>query len=829
MSLELARFGKIVGGIAAKKAMKAASDAFNPPAEPAKKEVLIHWPGNRMDGLEATLEGSNNGGSLVRLKASGEQKLIPNMFIKAKPATKTKEAEAKTEEKPKPKAEPRVAPLDQPRSRGNAPQEEDMTNTGLANTEVIKQDPELAEDTKPKGITKETAKAAPNANEAIVAALAEARKAVDELAIIEEKTATYRAKFHPELVQERHTKALNTIIESTKELGTPVVRIGEELLAVDKIVKRMQTNIPLTGKLRDTYTALKTSQKEISLELTAVKNDLTELEDTAFKQKGGTVSERDRVSLFKGSALEHLAQLHVSNEKGLLSAAQVIAFTALEAGIGDIFNKIVKGFKDLVSIAKKALGATTDFVKEVEAAVKAAEKAAPVTAASEAGKPITGKGYDGDYTLVYKDSGKPVVWGDVVKSESGDTEGAVNHGEPPHRPGTEGKVNVGGSTYYAKVFGMQWKKSGVTAAGMSEMDSEQVGKYNVRVYDNGGETADRYTFCIVDSETGDTQWFGASEDPFSPQGFGQYVGDGGQVSEGEHLGKKIKIAELPDAVQKYITQTTVDENPMGDETTKDNSEMQPASKSWRKKSGVTAAGEAGTRKRALKEWRDAEKAIRDCGLTYATPEGAKEIERLKEVSRELLFKIPKKQVEAARQPLGGFPEGIEVVKGEHEKWLIRYMQDGTSVQHSFGNEAEARDRAEALKVKVAEDMKAEALRTTGTDAIVDGSLIAAIKAYKISAMWVDRIQDTYDDFEDFLSHDEIYGLAERLGYSTPEDLWDENPYTAGGVDPKDFKKVEEAKVPEMQKDLDDGMSDSDFREKYLKNSKKALKPKSEAV
>lgn len=41
------------------------------------------------------------------------------------------------------------------------------------------------------------------------------------------------------------------------------------------------------------------------------------------------------------------------------------------------------------------------------------------------------------------------------------------------------------------------------------------------VYDNGGETADRYT--ILNILTGD--YWGASENPYHPQGFGQYCGN----------------------------------------------------------------------------------------------------------------------------------------------------------------------------------------------------------------------------------------------------------------------------------------------------------------
>lgn len=87
-------------------------------------------------------------------------------------------------------------------------------------------------------------------------------------------------------------------------------------------------------------------------------------------------------------------------------------------------------------------------------------------------------------------------------------------------------------------------------------ESDDVDGYDVRAYDNGGETADRYTIIIEDPESLDQSWLGSSEDPFHPQGFGQHVGDGGQNQEGPHLGKRIKFSELPAKVQQFVRQDT---------------------------------------------------------------------------------------------------------------------------------------------------------------------------------------------------------------------------------------------------------------------------------
>ena len=88
----------------------------------------------------------------------------------------------------------------------------------------------------------------------------------------------------------------------------------------------------------------------------------------------------------------------------------------------------------------------------------------------------------------------------------------------------------------------------------TEEDGEEIGDCQVRIYDNGGETVDRYT-VVIDYPDGSQSWLGSSEKPFDPQGFGQHVGDEGSGNqEGEHLGKRVKFSEVPKDVQKFIEQ-----------------------------------------------------------------------------------------------------------------------------------------------------------------------------------------------------------------------------------------------------------------------------------
>lgn len=69
------------------------------------------------------------------------------------------------------------------------------------------------------------------------------------------------------------------------------------------------------------------------------------------------------------------------------------------------------------------------------------------------------------------------------------------------------------------------------------------------VYDNGGETYDRYTIFTPDGSV-----FGMSEDA---KGFNQFLGDHSEIEEGDHLGKKLK--GVPKAIQNAVLERMEDE------------------------------------------------------------------------------------------------------------------------------------------------------------------------------------------------------------------------------------------------------------------------------
>jgi hypothetical protein len=80
---------------------------------------------------------------------------------------------------------------------------------------------------------------------------------------------------------------------------------------------------------------------------------------------------------------------------------------------------------------------------------------------------------------------------------------------------------------------------------------------NIRIYDNGGKTFDRYTVVYLDQPEREPNTFaaiGMSANPFHPQGFGQHC----SAVPGRHLGKRIQFNELPEDCKRLIEQDLKD-------------------------------------------------------------------------------------------------------------------------------------------------------------------------------------------------------------------------------------------------------------------------------
>ena len=78
-------------------------------------------------------------------------------------------------------------------------------------------------------------------------------------------------------------------------------------------------------------------------------------------------------------------------------------------------------------------------------------------------------------------------------------------------------------------------------------------RYVCKIYDNDGETIDRYTVVFKAFRShGRLYWpaLASSESPFSPQGFGQHVELSNQPAD--YLGKRIAFEDCPADVQTFI-------------------------------------------------------------------------------------------------------------------------------------------------------------------------------------------------------------------------------------------------------------------------------------
>jgi hypothetical protein len=64
-------------------------------------------------------------------------------------------------------------------------------------------------------------------------------------------------------------------------------------------------------------------------------------------------------------------------------------------------------------------------------------------------------------------------------------------------------------------------------------------------------------------------------------------------------------------------------------------------------------------------------------------------------------------------------------------------------------------------------------------------------ALKTKAEWSDRIQNIYHDFSEFKAYNDVYRLAERLGFHSAEEAWENNPIASGSTDPGAYHRVDE--------------------------------------
>lgn len=75
--------------------------------------------------------------------------------------------------------------------------------------------------------------------------------------------------------------------------------------------------------------------------------------------------------------------------------------------------------------------------------------------------------------------------------------------------------------------------------------------HRLRIYDNGGKTADRYTVLFMDQKERSADTFaclGMDKDPFHPCGIGQHSSG----TPGVHLGRRIPFDLLPEPCRRAV-------------------------------------------------------------------------------------------------------------------------------------------------------------------------------------------------------------------------------------------------------------------------------------
>ena len=55
--------------------------------------------------------------------------------------------------------------------------------------------------------------------------------------------------------------------------------------------------------------------------------------------------------------------------------------------------------------------------------------------------------------------------------------------------------------------------------------------------------------------------------------------------------------------------------------------------------------------------------------------------------------------------------------------------------------------------------------------------------------WRERLQRVYADFEEFSSYNELYSIAQRVGFRSAKRCWQANPLIEGSIEPSDLRRV----------------------------------------
>lgn len=247
------------------------------------------------------------------------------------------------------KTEDPTPPVKEPKSRGTAPQKEEMREKGKERTETKTTPPSALSRTKPKSLTKDISKSAPEATEqqaSAVEAVLELESSVEAIDQQIEEAIGELQKSKDERSQELAAAAadLHAVIEEAK---TPVLKYKDQILAIDEKRKIKKVNLSRAASKKAAEIA-----KKIAAETAKIKKfqaELNTLLEEQFKKHGGVETEQQRVTMFP--AVHNLLKAAAMPD---LTEDDQARLNKVRAGIWDFItdmaNKAKEAFQGLLGL-----------------------------------------------------------------------------------------------------------------------------------------------------------------------------------------------------------------------------------------------------------------------------------------------------------------------------------------------------------------------------------------------------------------------------------------------------------------------------------------------
>jgi len=243
-------------------------------------------------------------------------------------------------------------PVAEPKSRGGAPQTEDLAPRAAEAVDTLSTPPSKIDKMKkgPKSLTKEVAQSAPEANAGESALLTSANALETEIAVLETQMAAAVSELKKSTVDRKQSliTALNTLYEVMDKNKRRVIRFKEAIIAVDEQRDIKEANLSPQAKKKAEEAKAKMDKKRE--EIKAIQEELEALTSAQFEKYGGKQTEVRRITETPNPAMA----ASLGRLCGLLGAGE--SFVALRAGILDtlksLWSKLKTAFDGFDGIEK---------------------------------------------------------------------------------------------------------------------------------------------------------------------------------------------------------------------------------------------------------------------------------------------------------------------------------------------------------------------------------------------------------------------------------------------------------------------------------------------